>query len=105
MKRLTDRKTAANLKANADGLRAVGLEPTISDRRYVKLAEYENRDEVFENIRKERLQEKGYCKDCAYHTFHGTILFCNKHYVPMLYESGCDDFFPREIYITQKEGE
>ena len=45
MKRLTDRKIAAELKANADGLRAAGIEPTISDQRYIKLAEYENRDE------------------------------------------------------------
>lgn len=45
MERLTDRQTAAELKKNADGLRAVGLEPTISDQRYIKLAEYENADE------------------------------------------------------------
>lgn len=46
MERLTDRKTAATLKDNADGLRAVGLEPTISDLMYIKLAEYENVEEL-----------------------------------------------------------
>lgn len=45
MERLTDRRTAAELKANVDGLRAVGLEPNMSDLRYIKLAEYENREE------------------------------------------------------------
>lgn len=46
MKRLTDRKIAAELKANADGLRAAGIEPTISDQRYIKLAEYEDAEEL-----------------------------------------------------------
>jgi hypothetical protein len=45
MERLTDRKTADELKAKADGLRALGIELDILDRRYIKLAEYENRDE------------------------------------------------------------
>lgn len=45
MKRLTDRKTAADLKRNCDGLRAAGIEPSMSDLRYIKLAEYENREE------------------------------------------------------------
>lgn len=45
MGRLTDRKTAADLKHNCDGLRAKGIEPNISDLRYIKLAEYENRYE------------------------------------------------------------
>lgn len=105
MERLTNKKTYEEIKHNAEALRAAGFEPTISDQRYIKLAEYENRDETFENIRNERLQEKGYCKDCAYNTFHGIQLFCNKHYVPMLYESCCDDFYPRKIYITQKDGD
>lgn len=52
MKRLTDRRTAAELKANADDLRAAGIEPLISDLRYIKLAEYENTDEDFETFRK-----------------------------------------------------
>ena len=45
MERLTNRKTAEELKVNADGLRAAGLEPNMSDLRYIKLAEYENREE------------------------------------------------------------
>ena len=45
MERLTDRKTAAALKKNADGLKSKGIEPNISDLRYIKLAEYENREE------------------------------------------------------------
>lgn len=51
MGRLTNRKTAAELKENAEKLRAAGIEPTISDLRYIKLAAYENRDEDFEKFR------------------------------------------------------
>lgn len=45
MERLTDRKTAADLKANYEGLRAVGMSRDIDTERYIKLAEYENREE------------------------------------------------------------
>lgn len=52
MERLTDRKTAADLRANAEKLRAAGLEPSEMDKRYVKLADYENAEEDFETFRK-----------------------------------------------------
>lgn len=45
MERLTDRKTAAELKHNCEGLRKKGIEPNMSDLRYIKLAEYENKEE------------------------------------------------------------
>ena len=45
MKRLTDRKTAEAVKANAEKLQAAGFEVSISDLRYIKLAEYENAEE------------------------------------------------------------
>lgn len=45
MERLTDRETAQKLKANCDGLKATGIEPSMSDLRYIKLAEYENEEE------------------------------------------------------------
>lgn len=45
MKRLTDPKVAADLKHNMEGLRAAGMEVSISDLRYVKLAEYEDMEE------------------------------------------------------------
>ena len=45
MNRLTDRKTAAELKRNCEGLQAAGIEPSMSDLRYIKLAEYENEEE------------------------------------------------------------
>lgn len=41
MNRLTDDKTAEGIKRICDGLIAAGAEPTMSDLRYVKLAEYE----------------------------------------------------------------
>ena len=63
MERLTDRKTAADLKKNVDDLRATGLEPTISDQRYIKLAEYENRDERRMSERLLSYQLPGYAID------------------------------------------
>lgn len=44
-KRQTDRETAENLKKNILGLVERGLTPSVMDIRYVKLAEYENREE------------------------------------------------------------
>ena len=43
--RLTDRRTAEAVRANAEKLQAAGFEVSISDLRYVKLAEYENKEE------------------------------------------------------------
>lgn len=45
MKRLTDSKVAECLRSNIEGLRKAGIEPDISDLRYIKLAEYENEEE------------------------------------------------------------
>lgn len=44
-KRQTDRQTAEALKKNILGLVERGLTPSVMDVRYVKLAEYENREE------------------------------------------------------------
>lgn len=86
MGRLTDKKRAADLKANANSLQAAGLEPTISDQRYIKLAEYENHEE------RTNRNEKGRCVDCVYSTFHKWHLFCNKWRVERLLEECCSDF-------------
>lgn len=48
--RLTDRARVAELKANADSLRTLGFEPTMSDQRYIKLAEYEDIEELLLNL-------------------------------------------------------
>ena len=48
--RLTDRARVTELKANADSLRTLGFEPTMSDQRYIKLAEYEDIEELFLNL-------------------------------------------------------
>lgn len=49
MDRLTDRRTAEAVRENIEGLIAAGIEPSISDLRYVKLAEYEDKEEEEEN--------------------------------------------------------
>lgn len=45
MNRLTNRAIAEELRNNIEQLKAVGIEPNISDLRYIKLAEYENSEE------------------------------------------------------------
>jgi hypothetical protein len=49
MNRLTDRRTAEQVRENIKKLRAAGVEPSVSDVRYVKLADYENKEEEEEN--------------------------------------------------------
>lgn len=49
-KRQTDRQTAEALKRNILGLVERGLTPSVMDIRYVKLAEYENREEDLRRI-------------------------------------------------------
>lgn len=46
MERLTDRELAKALKSNCEGLKRAGIEPSMSDLRYIKLAEYENAAEL-----------------------------------------------------------
>ena len=45
MQRLTDRGTAEVLRTNIKGLARAGIEPSIEDLRYIKLADYENEEE------------------------------------------------------------
>lgn len=49
-KRQTDRETAEKLKKNILGLVERGLVPSVMDIRYVKLAEYENREEELSRL-------------------------------------------------------
>lgn len=61
MERLTKRETADALKANAEKLRKIGFEPSILDRRYIKLAEYEDREEK---------QERGRDYNAPWYTYY-----------------------------------
>ncbi len=45
MNRLTDRKTAEDLRRNVEGLQKAGIEPDISELRYIRLAAYEDAEE------------------------------------------------------------
>ena len=45
MERLTDRRTAEQVRENIEKLQAAGVEPSVSDVRYVRLAEYEDAEE------------------------------------------------------------
>ena len=44
MNRLTDSKVAAELKSNYEGLQKAGIEPSVMDLRYVRLAELEEKE-------------------------------------------------------------
>lgn len=50
MNRLTDRRTAQQVRENIEGLQAKGFEVSISDLRYIKLADYENKEENAMNV-------------------------------------------------------
>lgn len=50
MERLTDRKTAADLRRNYEALQAAGQPRDIGTERYLKLAEYEDIEELFLNL-------------------------------------------------------
>ena len=43
--RLTDSRVAENLRTNIEGLERAGIEPSMSDKRYVKLAWFEDQEE------------------------------------------------------------
>lgn len=45
-KRLTDRDVAEKLKENVEGLKKAGIKPDTGDLRYIKLAEFENLEEM-----------------------------------------------------------
>lgn len=59
MTRLTDKHTAAELKRNCDGLRAAGIDPPMSDLRYIRLAEYEDVEELMEQSQPKPMQWQG----------------------------------------------
>lgn len=56
MERLTDRKIAAEMKHNYEGLLAAGMPRDIATERYIKLAEYENIEEMTEACESKPLQ-------------------------------------------------
>ena len=45
MERLTKKKTAEDLRHNAEALKAAGFDIPVSDKMYIKLADYENEEE------------------------------------------------------------
>lgn len=57
--RLTDPKVAADLERNIAGLQAAGIEPDMSNLRYVKLAKYEDNNEYLDMMKFAR--ETGVC--------------------------------------------
>lgn len=59
MERLTDKALAAALKRNKGKLQDMGIGPPMSDLRYVKLAEYEDVEELMEQSQPKPMQWQG----------------------------------------------
>lgn len=86
MDRLTDSKIAENLKSNYEGLQRVGIEPSVMDLRYVRLAELEEENpklkaeiaELKELLRlaKADLEEAEDCDSCLYGYKNSGIIQC-----------------------------
>ena len=51
MERLTDRKTAADLRTNYAGLQAAGQPRDIGTERYIKLADYEDIEDMMKSMK------------------------------------------------------
>lgn len=70
MERLTDRRTAQQVRENIEKLRAAGVEPPVSDVRYVRLAEYEDKEKSgkWEEERFDDLLQcySATCSECSY---------------------------------------
>lgn len=66
MNRLTDRRTAEQVRENIEKLQAKGFEVSISDLRHVKLAEYEDKEKRGEWV-DERYEDllQCYCAFCS----------------------------------------
>lgn len=50
MKRLTNRRTAEQVRQNCEGLIKAGVQPSILDLMYCRLADYENAEEDRERL-------------------------------------------------------
>lgn len=66
--RLTDRRTAEQVRENIEKLRAARVEPSVSDVRYVKLAKCEEKPGKWENEQYDELLEcySATCSECGY---------------------------------------
>lgn len=64
MERLTDSKTAADLRRNYEALQAAGMPRDIGTERYLKLAEYEDIEER-EHVKFYPLDEHKFCWHCG----------------------------------------
>lgn len=75
MKRLTDRQIVSKLKGHANSMRVMGRKPSISALQYIKLAEYEDAEELQSQRKKlcteiinhygARKQERQLVEECA----------------------------------------
>lgn len=93
MQRLTKKETAAELKENAEKLRAIGLEPSIMDLRYMKLAEYEDKEEAERDYKTEW---ETYYFRIDFYDPHAALLLQTKDF-SVLNDSGMK---PEQIYIA-----
>lgn len=64
MEKLTDSKIAENLKSNYEGLQRVGIEPSVMDLRYVRLAELEDKEPKYKELLRFAMADLKDAEDC-----------------------------------------
>ncbi len=64
MNRLTDSKVAAELKSNYEGLKRIGIEPSVMDLRYVRLAELEDNELLYKVLLRHAMLDLEDAEDC-----------------------------------------
>ena len=88
MERLTDSKVAAELKSNYEGLQRVGIDPSVMDLRYVRLAELEEKEPKYKELLRlamTDMEDAEDCDSCVYDSAHcpgvtGDCTFKWKHH-------------------------
>ena len=98
MERLTDKELAKALKSNCEGLKRAGIEPNMSDLRYIKLAEYENAAEHIEIVT--NAPALSYQAAMTKHLMDGCAVKCKVNIADKLTE-----YKAREFGINEKVGE
>ena len=76
MDRLTDSKVASELKSNYEGLQRVGIEPSVIDLRYVRLAELEEKETKYKELLRLALADMEDAEDCDSCIYESQGLHC-----------------------------
>lgn len=76
MDRLTDSKVAAELKSKYEGLKRIGIEPSVMDLRYVRLAELEDNELLYKVLLRHAMLDLEDAEDCDSCIYESQGLHC-----------------------------